>query len=129
MMRLSRQVTRYIIVGGLGTAAHLIVLTIGVERLQWDVVQGSIAGFLAALSVSFFLNHYWTFESQRSRLNSFWRYFVVSLSGLMLNTAMVYAIVEYLHWWYLTAQISVILVVPTSNFLLNRYWAFASNPD
>lgn len=128
-MRLSRQVARYIIVGGLGTAAHLAVLTLSVEWLQLDVIRASIAGFLAALSVSYALNHHWTFNSQRSPLSSFWRYFVVSVSGLVLNTGMVYAMVEYLHWWYLTAQISVILVVPTSNFLLNRYWAFASPPD
>ncbi len=128
-MQLSRQVIRYIIVGGLGTAAHLVVLTMSVEWFQLDVIRASIAGFLAALSVSYVLNHHWTFESPRSRLSSFWRYFVVSVSGLMLNTAMVYAMVEYLHWWYLTAQISVILVVPTSNFLLNRYWAFAPSPD
>jgi putative flippase GtrA len=51
------------------------------------------------------------------------------VSGLLLNTGMVYAMVEYLHWWYLTAQISVIFVVPISNFLLNRYWAFASHAD
>lgn len=128
-MRLSRQVTRYVLVGSLGTAAHLAVLTACMEWFLLDVVRGSVLGFLAALSVSFVLNHYWTFESQRSRLSSFWRYFVVSVSGLILNTAMVYAMVEYLHWWYLTAQMSVILVVPTSNFLLNRYWAFASNPN
>ena len=128
-MRLSRQVARYIIVGGLGTAAHLAVLTLSVEWLQLDVIRASIAGFLAALFVSYALNHHWTFDSKRSPLSSFWRYFVVSVSGLMLNTGMVYAMVEYLHWWYLTAQMSVILVVPTSNFLLNRYWAFASPPD
>ena len=128
-MLLSRQVLRYIIVGVLGTTAHLAALALCVEWLQLDVVRASIAGFLAALSVSYALNHYWTFESRRPHGSSFWRYLTVSLSGLLLNTGMVYAMVEYLHWWYLTAQISVIFVVPTSNFLLNRYWAFASPSD
>lgn len=128
-MLLSRQILRYIIVGGLGTAAHLAVLAMSVEWWQLDVVLASVAGFLAALSVSYVLNHYWTFESRRSPGSSFWRYLSVSLSGLLLNTGMVYVMVEYLHWWYLTAQISVIFVVPTSNFLLNRYWAFASHSD
>ncbi len=124
---LRRQIFRYIVVGLLGTAAHLAVLTACVELLQSDVVKATVAGFLAALSVSYVLNHYWTFESDRPYFSSFWRYLAVSVSGLLLNTGMVYAMVEYLHWWYLTAQISVIFVVPTSNFLLNRYWAFAAN--
>lgn len=126
---LSRQAFRYLIVGGLGTAAHLAILALCVEWLQLDVVRASIAGFLAALSVSYVLNHYWTFESTRSHVSSFWRYLTVSVSGLLLNTGMVYTMVEYFHWWYLTAQLTVIFVVPTSNFLLNRYWAFAAHSD
>ncbi len=126
---LSRQAFRYILVGGLGTGTHLAVLTLCVEWFGLDVVRATVAGFLAALSVSYGLNHYWTFESRRSHYSSAWRYLAVSLSGLLLNTGMVYAMVQYLHWWYLAAQISVILVVPFSNFLLNRYWAFASDAD
>ena len=126
---LSRQAMRYIVVGGLGTAAHLAVLTLCVECLQLDVVRATVAGFLAALGVSYTLNHRWTFASKRPHASSLWRYVVVSVSGLLLNTGMVYTMVEYLHWWYLTAQISVIFVVPTSNFLLNRYWAFASESN
>ncbi len=126
---LRRQVTRYLIVGSLGTAAHLLVLMLCVEHLLMDVVRASIAGFLSALSVSYVLNHYWTFASERTHLDSLWRYFVVSVFGLLLNTFMVYVMVEFLHWWYLSSQLAVIFVVPAISFLLNRYWAFASKSN
>jgi putative flippase GtrA len=123
---LRRQLARYLMVGGLGTIAHLAILTVCVELIGLDAVVGAVAGFVGALSISYVLNHYWTFQSRRKHLNSLWRYVAVSVSGLMLNTGMMYALVYLLHWWYLTAQLSVILVVPMSNFLLNRYWTFAS---
>ena len=124
---LSRQAFRYIVVGGLGTAVHLAVLTFMVERYGTGVVYATVAGFVAALFISYVLNHYWTFQSQRRHGSSFWRYVLVCLSGLLLNTCMVFVMVEYLGWWYLSAQLCVILVVPMSNYLLNRYWAFASH--
>jgi putative flippase GtrA len=34
------------------------------------------------------------------------------------------ALVEGLGWPYLLAQLSVIFVVPVSNFVLSRHWAF-----
>ena len=126
---LSGQIARYVMVGGLGTATHLAILALCVERFDFDAVQGAIAGFLGALSVSYALNHYWTFQSHRPHLSNLWRYVTVSLAGLMLNTGMMYALVVFFHWWYLTAQLSVILIVPISNFMLNRHWTFASAPD
>ena len=124
---LSRQAFRYVVGGGLGTAVHLAVLTLMVEWYGMGVVYATVAGFMAALFISYVLNHYWTFQSQRRHASSFWRYVLVCLSGLMLNTGMVYVMVEYFGWWYLSAQLCVILVVPISNYLLNRYWAFASH--
>ncbi|MEW6562305.1 MAG: GtrA family protein [Pseudomonadota bacterium] len=121
---LTRQLTRYLIAGGLGTLTHLAVLALCVEVFGWSPVAGAVAGFLGALSVSYVLNHHWAFESRRSHIGSFWRYTLVSLGGLALNTAMMAGLVHYLHWWYFTAQLSVIFVVPLINFVLNRYWTF-----
>lgn len=126
---LSSQVSRYIVTGGLGTVTHLAVLALCVEWLGFDAVLGAVAGFLSALSVSYVLNHYWTFQSRRSHLSSLCRYVAVSCTGLILNTGMMYALVSFLHWWYFAAQLSVILVVPITNFLLNRFWTFAADPN
>ena len=122
---LTRQLARYLVVGGLGTLTHLSILALCVELFNWSAVAGTVAGFLGALTVSYWLNHRWTFESQTPHIASLWRYVVVSLSGLALNAAMMAALVHYLHWWYFTAQLSVIFIVPTTNFILNRYWTFS----
>jgi putative flippase GtrA len=121
---MAAQFMRYAVAGGLGTVAHLSVLALAVERLGFGVVAGSVAGFCAALAVSYLINRAWTFREGRRREGRFWRYALVCLSGLVLNTAMMVALVEGLHWPYLLAQLSVIFIVPVSNFLLSRRWAF-----
>jgi putative flippase GtrA len=121
---LAAQIIRYAVAGGLGTAAHLGVLVLGVELLGAGIVTGSVAGFCAALAVSYLLNRLWTFRGGRRRSGRFWRYALVCLGGLAINTGLMVALVEGLGWPYLLAQLSVIFVVPVSNFLLSRHWAF-----
>lgn len=124
MSRLSRQAWRYLLVGAAGTLAHLGVLAAAVEWGGLGVAAGSVAGFCAALALSYVLNRHWTFQVDRPGGGSFWRYLLVCLSGLALNTAMVVLLVDWLHWGYLLAQLSVLFVVPVSNFVLSRHWAF-----
>ena len=121
---LAAQTVRYVVAGGLGTAAHLGVLVLSVERLGLGFVAGSAAGFVAALAVSYLINRDWTFRTGRRQRGRFWRYALVCLSGLAINTALMMALVEGLHWPYLLAQLSVIFIVPVSNFVLSRHWAF-----
>lgn len=117
---------RYLVVGGLGTAAHLATLAGAVELLGLPVLVGSIAGFLVALGLSYLLNRHWTFGTGRPGLGSLWRYTLVCVTGLGLNITMTYALMHWLHWGYMVAQLSVIFVVPISNYLLSRHWAFAA---
>jgi putative flippase GtrA len=121
---LAAQIARYVVAGGLGTAAHLGVLVLCVERLGAGVVAGSVAGFCAALAVCYLFNRAWTFRDGRRQAGRFWRYALVCLSGLVINTGLMLALVDGLHWPYLPAQLSVIFIVPISNFLLSRNWAF-----
>lgn len=95
-----------------------------VEGLGGGIVAGSVLGFCAALAVSYGLNRHWTFGTARPGFGSAWRYGVVCLGGLLLNTTLVLALVRWLHWPYLLAQLCVIGIVPVSNFLFSRHWAF-----
>ena len=115
---------RFALVGGLATALHLLVLAASVEWWGLGLVAGSVAGFGVAWSVSYALNRHWTFRRGRAGAGSLWRYALVCLGGLVLNTAMTVALVHWLRWPYLLAQLSVIFVVPVISYLLSRHWAF-----
>ncbi len=126
---LSKQFIRYAVVGALGTGIHLVTLTLWVEWLKSDPISGTVAGFVGALLASYTLNHCWTFRSSRAHHESLWRYIAVSLSGLVLNITMMYVLVYIFNFWYLGAQLAVIFVVPTTNYLLNRHWTFSTKAD
>ncbi|MCD9024484.1 GtrA family protein [Cohnella silvisoli] len=117
---------RYGMVGGLGTLLHFGILILLVESIKMTAVVSSVIGFIIVLAVSYYLNRYWTFSTRimESHWRNFMKYCVVSLFGLLLNTAIMYVTVELWHIRYLIGQAIVILVVPASNYLLNRSWTF-----
>jgi putative flippase GtrA len=121
---LKLQLARFAVVGIINTLTHLGVLILAVEWLHIYPVIASILGFAAAVSISYILNHRWTFESSQEHSVTLWRFIVVSLFGLALNTVLMLLLLQYFHWWYFWAQLGVLLVVPLSNFILNRYWTF-----
>lgn len=124
---LNHQGIRFGLVGLIATGTHMGVLVLCVEWLGWAPLPSSILGFIAAVLDSYFLNYYWTFKTCHGHSRTFLRYLAVTLIGLALNTAIMSALLNLLHWWYLWAQLAVLLVVPLSNYLLNRYWTFNAN--
>lgn len=115
---------QYGIVGILGTVTHMGVLTFLVEFFGVKPLIASTTGFFITLIESYLLNYYWTFKARTSHSQAIGRYFTVSVFGLLLNTIIMYLTVNYFGIWYLYAQMLVILVVPLSNYLLNKMWTF-----
>jgi len=120
------QVVRYGIVGIIGTVLHIGTLALLVERFQVEPVLSSIIGFLIAFVISYFLNFFWVFNSSREHLTTSIRYLVVSVFGLILNTLIMYTVVDILQWWYGWGALGIILVIPASNFILNYLWTFGA---
>ena len=119
-----KKFTKYATVGAIATLVYIGMLVAMVEILGLDPVISSIISFVFILIGSYYGNQYWTFRSGRNHLYSLPRYIIVSLGGLILNTGIMYLTVHILGWWYISAQMIAIFVVPLSNFLLNYYWSF-----
>ncbi len=123
-MSISVKLVRYFIVGVIGTGIHFGVLIMLVELFGVEAVTASTIGFIVTLIVSYVLNHRWTFRSDRRHLSAMPRYTLVSVSGLLLNSAIMYVTVHVLEWWYILGQCMVVVVVPLTNFLFNYHWSF-----
>ena len=125
--RLPITVVRYALVGILGTAIHFGVLAALVEWFSFDPVLASGIGFVVTLIVSYGLNFAWTFSSTARHRTALPRYVVVSVFGLGLNTLVMHLAVRVFGLWYIAGQALVVLLVPATNFVLNRSWAFRSS--
>lgn len=127
MSALHRSIISFGIIGVLATATHIAVFAALVEVGRVAPVVASIPAFLAALLLSYFANHYWTFGARGAHATHMPRYIVVSVLGLCLNTAITYGVVDVLGWWYGVALAAVVLIVPAVTFLLNRNWTYAKS--
>lgn len=117
-------IIRYGLVGLLGTLIHFSSVIALVELAQLDPVISSAVGFLLVLLISYYLNRNWTFRSKDGRSRQFFYYAIVSLVGLGINSTIMFIDVHILKMNYLFGQCFVVVVVPVSNFLMNRKWTF-----
>ncbi|EHQ88062.1 GtrA family protein [Desulfosporosinus youngiae] len=117
-------IIRYGLVGLLGTLIHFSSVIALVELTHLDPVISSATGFVLVLLISYYLNQKWTFRIKNGGSRQFFYYTIVSLIGLGLNSAIMFIDVYVLRWNYLFGQCMVVVVVPVSNFLMNRRWTF-----
>lgn len=111
-------------VGTVGTLFHYTVLISLVRFLELRPVIGSAAGFAVGALVNYTLNYYITFRSTRSHRAAMPKFYLVALVGLGINTAVMYALNEWLMFHYLVAQIITTGAVLLSNFIGNKLWTF-----
>lgn len=119
-------ITRFVISGGLATATNLAVLAVLVHALHVWYVPASAFAFLVAFGVSFTLQKFWTFGDDRTHLlrRQAIIYFCIVLCNLVINTALVYAFVEYLRFMPLIAQALASLIVAFESFFAYRFLVF-----
>lgn len=118
------QFIRFGLVGIIATLCHMGTLVILVEVFACMPLLASTIGFILAVIVSYILNYRFTFMVEGNHVLFFSRYLIVCLSGLAINTSIMYITVIILKWWYIIGQISTLTIVPITNFTLNKLWAF-----
>lgn len=93
-----RQITKFVIVGGLNTFLDFAVLNF---LIAWSGIAVGIGfsffkgiSFLVAGTNSYFWNKYWTFESSNKKELEFVQFIVVSAIGLFINVGVASFIVN-----------------------------------
>lgn len=119
-----KKILKYGIVGLLGTFIHFGILLILVELFLIHPVLSSSIGFIVVVVISYFLNKKWTFQSENGGYNEFIKYLIVSCSGLVINTVIMYCSVNIFQFEYFVGQLIVTIVIPLSNYTLNSFWTF-----
>lgn len=122
------RIVRFLCTGAIGLSTNL-----GMFRLLYILgvpyLVGSVAAFSVAMVVGFLLQKYWTFE-ERSRERAqtqFIQYALLTLGNLVLNTFLVYALVEYGHAHYLLAQAMGAGAIAILSYFVYRRYIFASS--
>lgn len=129
-MKSSRYLSRFLVVGLTSTALNYIVVMVLFYLLNIWITLSTIVGYLAGLSLGFYLNKTWTFEdTSKNNFKLILKYFFVygiSLFFAVLTvnfTIIIFNLPEYI------AVIMSIIVSTILNYLGLRNWVFSETYD
>lgn len=111
------------VVGGSGYVINLLVFAAAVKLLGLHHVAAAIVAFLVAVTNNFHWNRKWTFSSEARIGPQAVRFLTVSTGGLVINIALLVALVGTGMNEVLAQAIAVACAVPF-NFVANKLWTF-----
>lgn len=120
------QFVRFVIAGSTAFAVNIVALYFFTEFLGIYYLFSTILAFFVALTVSFTLQKFWTFQdASRDRLHvQIPVYASMQFMNVTLNVALMYVFVEYLHIWYLFSQVIISLSLALVVFFVNKFYIF-----
>lgn len=122
------QLLKFGLVGGSGYLVNLAVFAALAGVLGTHYVLASIAAFCVAVSSNFFWNRRWTFGPGDSNPGfQGARFFIVSIAALLINLAVLEALVAGATVGKLAAQAIAVAVAMPFNFVGNKLWTFADS--
>lgn len=119
------QLLKFGVVGGLGYLINLAVFTLLTSSLGVHHTIAAIGAFCVAVSNNFVWNRYWTFSPGEAHpAFQAARFFAVSLAALLINLAVLEALVRGTSLGVIAAQAIAVALAMPFNFLGNKLWTF-----
>lgn len=119
------QLLKFGIVGGSGYLINLAVFAVLADNLGLHHIVAAVGAFCVAISNNFLWNRYWTFgPGDGHPAFQAARFFAVSVAALLINLAVLEALVAGTSLGDLTAQAIAVAVAMPFNFLGNKLWTF-----
>jgi dolichol-phosphate mannosyltransferase len=117
---------RFYLVGASGIGVSLGILWFMTEMVHVYYLLSGILGFELSVLNNFLWNEKWTFRDRiedsrmwHMRLKRLLKYNAISVSTLLLNTAILFGLTHFLGVYYMTSAIIGILVAAVFNYGLN----------
>jgi putative flippase GtrA len=120
------QLIKFGLVGVSGYLINLGVFALLIGNLGVHHILAAIGAFVVAVSSNFFWNRHWTFAAGDGHAGfQAARFFTVSVAALLINLAVLEALVGGTALGDLTSQAIAVAVAMPFNFLGNKLWTFA----
>ncbi len=120
------QLFKFGLVGASGYLINLGVFALLSGNLGFQHTLAALGAFGVAVSSNFFWNRHWTFAAGDGHAGfQAVRFFTVSIAALVINLAVLEALVAGSTLGELSAQAIAVAVAMPFNFLGNKLWTFA----
>ena len=127
-LREGGQIARFSVVGGIGGLVYYGLLYGLTEFVGMWYITSSVVASLVRYLLNFTLQKFWTFRNRTKRTvnRQLTQYSILALTKWVLNTALLYVLVEYLHLWYLLAQGILSILLSVASYFGSR-WIFRNS--
>jgi putative flippase GtrA len=128
---LASRLGKFLVVGGAGVVLNNAALYALYQLLRLPLVVASALAVTLAIGNNYILNDRWTFNQggHAASFRRFLRFSLVSLAGLTITTATLWALVTFLNVPFLVANVVSIGLSTGSNFLANLNWTWNGSND
>ncbi|WP_431862343.1 GtrA family protein [Azospirillum sp.] len=126
-----RQFAMFVVVGCAAAAGHYGLLVALVELGHAPAVPASAAGFILGGVISYLLNYHFVFNSAGEHRTTAGKFLAVAVTGLALNSALMWVLTHWAALHYLLAQVTATGTVMLWSYGANRFWTFGERvrPD
>lgn len=107
----------------MGTALHYAVLILLVTGFDCDPAMGAMAGATCGAAFNYWLNHRFTFRSDRPHREALPRFLLMAGMGILLNGIIV-KVLTLATVNFLVSQVGATLIILIMNFFLSKVWIF-----
>ncbi|MBI3290978.1 GtrA family protein [Candidatus Falkowbacteria bacterium] len=122
-----KQFIKFCVVGGGSAVINFSIYYSFTSWLLVWYVHSAILAFVVSAVFNFTSNKLWTFRNKdqgRQVINQLVKYLTVMISGLTLNTAIIYGLTEWAGFHWLMSWVAATAIITFWNFTFNRFWTF-----
>ncbi len=120
------QLLKFGVVGGSGYLVNLAVFALLAGGLGLHYAVAAVLSFCVAVTNNFLINRHWTFDARDGHAGfQAARFFAVSVAALLINLAVLEALVSGTSLSEIASQAIAVAVAMPFNFIGNKLWTFA----
>ncbi|MFB6145119.1 MAG: glycosyltransferase [Candidatus Nanohaloarchaea archaeon] len=128
------QLIKFGIVGGAGALVDMSLLYIFTEYVGLQYMLSAVISKETSTIANFSFNEAWTFmgrgkNGRKNMVKRVLKFNLVSIAGVVLNLAILYALTEFAGIYYLLSNMIAILLVFAWNYMVNSRWTWKEDPD
>ena len=115
------KVIKFIIVGGIATVISGFVFYLCDNYLKTSVLISNTIAFIVSVIYNFWASVKWVFDvKEDDPKKQFIVFIVLSIIGLLINTAIVYVTIDILKWWSMICKVIATAIVMVFNFITRK---------
>ena len=118
---------KFCVVGFSGMIIDFGITWLLKEKIKINKYIANSTGFVLAASSNYFLNRFWTFNSQNNKIvTEYLSFFGISIIGLLINNLIIYLLSDKIKLNFYFSKLIATIIVTLWNFGMNYYFTFSA---